>query len=663
MSTARRPGADARVIRRKVAVPPQPERLVARPRIDRLLADLIDRHQLVWVCATAGAGKTTAVSLALPLLERRVAWLTLDDTDAAAGRLVTYLEAALGRRGGIRRGRGHAGARRPAPACRGRRSPGGGGGRRAGGAGDRRAGAAGRGAGRAGGDRRGGALRAADAAGGADQQARGGDRAGLGRRAGRQRDRGGGRPRLQGRGGRHRAGERRQGGHRPGRGRRGHRRLGRRRAVRGLALGPARGGTGRRGGRPPRLPLVADPGPARSRRARVPDHHLAARRRDRGARGGPRRGAGRRAAGVAAGEAPAGGVAPGRALHALPRAAARVPAGAAGAAGTGRGARAARGPRRAARERGAVRGRRRGVPARRQAGPRDATGGERDRDRDRPAGLRDGRALAVRARRRAAAERRHAGGGRADAGHRPRGLPPRRPRGRSASPGWRARPAGARIVPRRGDDGLELLAPRALARHAHGRLGRGRQPRDGRGPLHAQPRGPRAGGGGLARAAPQRQPARRPRDARALRARPPHHAGGPAAHERLGRGGDRALADRLPARHGPPRAGPRALRGRTHRRLGPRLAARDGGAGDHDRPRPGRRLARGAAPRAGDDALLRLGGVRDAERADRGEAGGAPQPRPGRRAGGARPAPVAPGRPSSTASSPSRPTSGADWPC
>lgn len=83
------------MIRRKVAVPPQPERLAARPRIDRLLADLIDRHQVVWVCATAGAGKTTAVAQALPLLERRVAWLTLDDTDAAAGRLVTYLEAAL----------------------------------------------------------------------------------------------------------------------------------------------------------------------------------------------------------------------------------------------------------------------------------------------------------------------------------------------------------------------------------------------------------------------------------------------------------------------------------------------------------------------------------------------------------------------------------------
>ena len=121
MSTARRPGADARVIRRKVAVPPQPERLVARPRIDRLLADLIDRHRLVWVCATAGAGKTTAVSQALPLLERRVAWLTLDDTDAAAGRLVTYLEAALAAEVECRRGRGH--ARRSPPAFRMPRRP------------------------------------------------------------------------------------------------------------------------------------------------------------------------------------------------------------------------------------------------------------------------------------------------------------------------------------------------------------------------------------------------------------------------------------------------------------------------------------------------------------------------------------------------------------
>jgi DNA-binding SARP family transcriptional activator len=86
----------AHVIRRKVAIPPPPARLVPRERIDRLLAELVEAHPLVWVCATAGSGKTTAVTQALGRVERRVAWLTLDDTDAAAGRLVTYLEAALG---------------------------------------------------------------------------------------------------------------------------------------------------------------------------------------------------------------------------------------------------------------------------------------------------------------------------------------------------------------------------------------------------------------------------------------------------------------------------------------------------------------------------------------------------------------------------------------
>jgi LuxR family maltose regulon positive regulatory protein len=96
MPTSHSADPETQVIRRKITVPPAPERLVVRARTDRLLRELIERHRLVWVCATAGAGKTTAVTQALPGLERRVAWLTLDDTDAAAGRLITYLEAALG---------------------------------------------------------------------------------------------------------------------------------------------------------------------------------------------------------------------------------------------------------------------------------------------------------------------------------------------------------------------------------------------------------------------------------------------------------------------------------------------------------------------------------------------------------------------------------------
>jgi len=60
-----------------------------------LLAGLLARHHVVRVTATAGAGKTTAVVQAAARLERPVAWLTLDDTDAAPGRLLTYLEAAV----------------------------------------------------------------------------------------------------------------------------------------------------------------------------------------------------------------------------------------------------------------------------------------------------------------------------------------------------------------------------------------------------------------------------------------------------------------------------------------------------------------------------------------------------------------------------------------
>lgn len=66
-----------------------------RPRVEVLAADLILQNQIVCVYATAGAGKTTAVRHAVERLERRVAWLSVDNTDSAPGRLLTYLEAAL----------------------------------------------------------------------------------------------------------------------------------------------------------------------------------------------------------------------------------------------------------------------------------------------------------------------------------------------------------------------------------------------------------------------------------------------------------------------------------------------------------------------------------------------------------------------------------------
>lgn len=83
------------IIRSKLAMPPLAERLVARPRLNRLFSQLINQNRVVWVAATAGSGKTTAVVQAASAWGGPVAWLTLDGTDTAPGRLLIYLEAAI----------------------------------------------------------------------------------------------------------------------------------------------------------------------------------------------------------------------------------------------------------------------------------------------------------------------------------------------------------------------------------------------------------------------------------------------------------------------------------------------------------------------------------------------------------------------------------------
>jgi DNA-binding SARP family transcriptional activator len=92
-----RPPARAPLIESKLGVPAVAEKLLDRVRLNAALARLLDEHRVVGVWATAGAGKTTAVRQAVIGLERPVAWLTLDPTDAAPGRLLVYLEAALRR--------------------------------------------------------------------------------------------------------------------------------------------------------------------------------------------------------------------------------------------------------------------------------------------------------------------------------------------------------------------------------------------------------------------------------------------------------------------------------------------------------------------------------------------------------------------------------------
>src|ERR1700754_137054 len=84
-----------RVIRRKIIVPDTPVGAVPRERLDGLLCQLVGAHRVVAVTATAGAGKSVAVAHASRKFDRPVAWLSVDATDAAPGRLVTYLEEAL----------------------------------------------------------------------------------------------------------------------------------------------------------------------------------------------------------------------------------------------------------------------------------------------------------------------------------------------------------------------------------------------------------------------------------------------------------------------------------------------------------------------------------------------------------------------------------------
>jgi DNA-binding SARP family transcriptional activator len=86
------------LLQSKIHPPTRPmARLVERRRLAELIAELQRRHDFIWVTAAAGSGKTTAVLEATRSADASLAWLTIDPSDAAPGRLLTYLEAALAR--------------------------------------------------------------------------------------------------------------------------------------------------------------------------------------------------------------------------------------------------------------------------------------------------------------------------------------------------------------------------------------------------------------------------------------------------------------------------------------------------------------------------------------------------------------------------------------
>jgi ATP/maltotriose-dependent transcriptional regulator MalT/DNA-binding SARP family transcriptional activator len=86
---------NAFLIEAKVRVPHVRETAVARPRVSALFHTRLAAVDVLWVTATAGAGKTTAVVHALNDVSEPVAWLRLDNGEVLPGRFLVYLEQAL----------------------------------------------------------------------------------------------------------------------------------------------------------------------------------------------------------------------------------------------------------------------------------------------------------------------------------------------------------------------------------------------------------------------------------------------------------------------------------------------------------------------------------------------------------------------------------------
>ncbi|MBV9787602.1 MAG: helix-turn-helix transcriptional regulator, partial [Chloroflexi bacterium] len=82
------------ILTTKLYIPPSQPNLVQRPRlVERLNAGL--HGSLTLISAPAGFGKTTLVSAWIAGSQRRVAWLSLDESDNDPSQFLTYLVAAL----------------------------------------------------------------------------------------------------------------------------------------------------------------------------------------------------------------------------------------------------------------------------------------------------------------------------------------------------------------------------------------------------------------------------------------------------------------------------------------------------------------------------------------------------------------------------------------
>ncbi|MCX2933749.1 hypothetical protein ORI20_26105 [Mycobacterium sp. CVI_P3] len=83
------------MIRQKVVPPGLPATAIARPRLDELYTWLLEEHDALAVFATAGSGKTIQAQLFAAREQWPLAWLTLDEADGSASRMLSYLARAL----------------------------------------------------------------------------------------------------------------------------------------------------------------------------------------------------------------------------------------------------------------------------------------------------------------------------------------------------------------------------------------------------------------------------------------------------------------------------------------------------------------------------------------------------------------------------------------
>jgi LuxR family maltose regulon positive regulatory protein len=83
-------------LRHKFAAPGVPRGSITRPRLDRLLGELLDTYSVVEVVAAPGAGKTVAAQLFAATCGRQLAWLTIDRSDVSPSGLLFGLAIALG---------------------------------------------------------------------------------------------------------------------------------------------------------------------------------------------------------------------------------------------------------------------------------------------------------------------------------------------------------------------------------------------------------------------------------------------------------------------------------------------------------------------------------------------------------------------------------------